>query len=218
MKGRKLRAWNLAGALLLVAGCSSTGVEPNDPSPIAIGVKADDVTLAEEEYAPLAARLAERLDREVTIRALPSADSLGQACVNRELDFVILSPIDYVALHDSSRVDAIATRIGEDGTPYAESAVLAEAGLDARELERHLTAAVYRTGEGSREPKLRDSALAACRHVPPQLRTALVEVLFSLRGEQVLMDSPLHAQGFAAASDDDYDLLRDLLVQAGPAE
>lgn len=218
MEGRRSRTWSLAAALLLVAGCSSTAVEPNTPSPIVIGVQANDVTLAEQGYAPLAARLADRLRREVTVSALPTADELGEACIHRKVDFVILSPVDYVALHESSKVDAIATRIGENGTPYVDDQALVEAGLDPRELEVQLTAAVRRTGEGSREPRLRDSAFAACRHVPPQLRTVLVDALFSLRGEEVLSDSPLKAIGFAAANDDDYDLLRDLLVQVVPPE
>lgn len=70
----------------------------------------------------------------VELKAYPSSAELGQAAAAGEIDFVIASPTDYAALHESAGVVAVASKLNKGGTPYCQGTLIAPKGGSVAKL------------------------------------------------------------------------------------
>ncbi|MDF1555296.1 MAG: phosphate/phosphite/phosphonate ABC transporter substrate-binding protein [Deferrisomatales bacterium] len=112
------------GVLLLGWAAAAWGQPP--VKPLALGVKAPaaDPEEVRKVYAPFVKILGQRLGQEVVLEPHGNTADLGRAVQAAEIDFLLLSPTDYLEVHAASGAEAIASKLNKGGTPYCQGTIV----------------------------------------------------------------------------------------------
>ncbi len=93
---------------------------------ITIGITTKDDAAAQKDYAPFLKLVKEQVKTEVTLKTFPDLVKLGDAGKSGKIQFLILSPTDYLKLNESVGVQAVATKLNKGGTPYCQGTIIAK--------------------------------------------------------------------------------------------
>lgn len=128
---KKTIVYLIIGVLLLVPlwSCTTTkSVDWPGRKEITLGIKSSKPTEAQKEYEPFLKLITEKINQPATLKAYQSLDELSQASIKGEIDFLLLAPTDYLKLHNSAGVEAIATTLNKGGTPYCQATIITVKG------------------------------------------------------------------------------------------
>lgn len=90
-----------------------------------IGIKSSDDTKSQKDYATFIQLLSEKANAQITLKTFKSIDELSNALISGEVEFTIVSPTDYLKLHESAKINAIATKKNKGGTAYCQGTIIA---------------------------------------------------------------------------------------------
>jgi len=127
MKKVTLIVWIVAAASLVInIGCMSPETSKTSPrKEINIGITSSDDAKSQKDYAPFNKLIAEKTGKDIVLKTYPSLDKLCKASGSGDVDFLILSPTDYLKANKASGAKAVATKLNKGGTPYCQGTVLA---------------------------------------------------------------------------------------------
>lgn len=90
-----------------------------------IGIKSSDDAKSQKDYANFNKLLSEKINAKITLKTYKSLDQLSNALKNGDVEFSIVSPTDYLKLHETAEVNAIATKLNKGGTAFCQGTIVA---------------------------------------------------------------------------------------------
>lgn len=109
--------------IFCVVAAINTSVHAGN-KPVFIGITAKDDAVAQKDYSPFLSLLAKELKCDVTLKTFPDLVKLGESLKSGKIQFTILSPTDYLKMHETVGVEAIATKLNKGGTPFCQGTII----------------------------------------------------------------------------------------------